>query len=109
LPFPGNIRELKNIVERAMIISAGEEITLDDMKFSTAFRREADPDFFGQTRNLADAKNELERIYLKRQLELYDWNISKTAEKLGIQRSNLSRRIRQLDLRKDAKRIIRDK
>ncbi|OGC43023.1 hypothetical protein A2Y85_03065 [candidate division WOR-3 bacterium RBG_13_43_14] len=100
LSFSGNIRELKNIIERAIIISAAKEISLEDLKFSTTYGVKTEKDVFNHTQNLSDAKNELEKKYLKKQLELNGWNISKTAEKLGIQRSNLSRRIHQLDIEK---------
>ncbi len=108
LSYPGNIRELKNIIERALITSKGDEISFDDIKFSTDYGVKAEPDIFSQVRNLGEAKNELEKLYLKKQLELNGWNISKTAEKLGIQRSNLSRRMRQLDLKKENERINND-
>jgi len=100
LTYPGNIRELKNIIERAVITSAQDTIYLDDVMISTALDHPPQQDMFARTQSLQEAKNELEKQYLETQLALHNWNITKTAEKLGVQRSNLSRRIKQLGIEK---------
>jgi two-component system nitrogen regulation response regulator NtrX len=100
LNLPGNIRELKNIIERAVITCKKQEITADDLQFGRKLGISSTQDVFAAPKNLIEAKTELEKRYIETQLALNDWNISKTAEKLGVQRSNLSRRVRQLNIKK---------
>jgi two-component system nitrogen regulation response regulator NtrX len=55
--------------------------------------------FWQETRNFQDAKRDFEYKYLSRQLQLYGGNISKTAQALGLQQSNLSRKLGELGIR----------
>jgi two-component system nitrogen regulation response regulator NtrX len=55
--------------------------------------------FWQKTRNFQDAKRDFEYKYLSRQLQLYGGNISKTAQALGLQQSNLSRKLGELGIR----------
>ena len=97
--YPGNIRQLRNIVERLAIMSEGTTIGADalgnDGGMGDDPRAAA---IFSRPRTLGAAKDELERLYVKTQLELNQWDISKTAEILGIQRTNLHRKIKQLGI-----------
>ncbi|MFH1060084.1 MAG: sigma-54 dependent transcriptional regulator [Pseudomonadota bacterium] len=90
-PWPGNVRELKNVIERAVIVSQGDRVGLDKLTF---LNHPAAADQADLT--LA----EVELAHVKRMLNLYDWNLSQTAEALGIDRSTLSRKIRKADLRR---------
>ena len=101
--FPGNVRELRNLVERLYILASGDTIEASDVK--THLNLETDrtgADYpFLETKDFSEVKKEFEVFYLTRQLEKYDWNISTVAEKLGMAQPNLSRKIKQLDLKED--------
>jgi two-component system nitrogen regulation response regulator NtrX len=98
--YPGNIRELKNIVERLAIMSGANEITSQDISSMMEIKTGPAGDIFTKTMLLSLAQDELERQYVKTQLELLGWDIPKTADLLGIQRTNLHRKIRQLGIEK---------
>jgi two-component system nitrogen regulation response regulator NtrX len=101
--FNGNIRELRNIVERLAILS--EDNSIDDgfIRTSLEAKKSETNYLFVQPRPLNDAKLELEKMYVKTQLEINGWDIPRTAELLGLARTNLHRKIKQLGIdRQDA-------
>jgi two-component system, NtrC family, nitrogen regulation response regulator NtrX len=98
--YPGNIRELKNIVERLAIMSAANEIRAEDIRLLADVKEDRTGAVFTRPMPLSQAQDELEREYVRTQLELNGWDIPKTAEILGIQRTNLHRKIRQLGIEK---------
>ncbi len=90
-PWPGNVRELKNTVERLVIMNTAENIEERDLLFlSNEPRME---DYFGYGA-LKEAKDAFERDFLAKKLAENHWNVSKTAEMLGVERSNLHRKIK---------------
>jgi two-component system nitrogen regulation response regulator NtrX len=91
--WPGNVRELHNVVERLMIMVRGEVITLGDLSFldGMAGTPPAEP---GPVIPLHDARDQFERDYILRALAAQHGNISRTAEVLGVERSNLYRKMR---------------
>jgi two-component system nitrogen regulation response regulator NtrX len=92
--WPGNIRELRNVLERLVIMTASKVITHVDALVSEAPRA----DFFS-CGTLKDARETFEKEFIMRKLDENSWNISKTAELLGIERSNLHRKIKAYDLK----------
>jgi two-component system nitrogen regulation response regulator NtrX len=98
--FPGNVRELRNTVERAAIVASGTEVDRSALLRLAAQPLTTDDEVFTQTRSLADARLELERKFLEAQLARFKWNITRTAEELKVERSNLSRRLKQLGINK---------
>ncbi len=96
-PYPGNVRELKNLVERLAILSDGNELILEEKPEQRDVGIEKNS-LFSIPRSLAEAKQELEKIYVQTQLKQNDWDISKTAESLQIERTNLYRKIKQLNI-----------
>lgn len=100
-PWPGNVRELKNLVERAVILCDMQEISDGPLQAMLGSRKEENrSDLFSRPWPLSRANDELERLYVRTQLELHNWDIPATADVLGIQRTNLHRKIRQLGIAK---------
>jgi len=91
-PFPGNIRELENVIEHAYVFCSGPAIDLEHLP---ARIRDSRLQRGGAASDLVD----LERRFLLDVLERHRWNRSQTAEALGIHRTTLQRRIRRLGLR----------
>jgi two-component system nitrogen regulation response regulator NtrX len=98
--WPGNVRELKNLIERLMIMTPGRLIQAKDLP--APFNRSGDIKGSFDAALLYDtlrqAKGEFERAYLERKLREFDWNISQTAEAIGIERSNLHKKIKAYGL-----------
>ncbi len=92
--WPGNVRELRNVVERLMIMVPGETITMGDLAFlDPTTVLVADPPG-ASTLSLHDARERFEREYILRALAAQQGNMSRTAEALGVERSNLYRKMR---------------
>jgi two-component system, NtrC family, nitrogen regulation response regulator NtrX len=106
--WPGNVRELKNIVERLVIMTAGGTVTLNhlpDYIRAEAAGREAGGgrlDSVLELSSLREAREEFEREFIIQKLEENDWNVSKTAEAIELERSNLHRKIKSygIDMKK---------
>ncbi len=101
--WPGNVRELKNQVERMVILSS-DHIGVKDLPFDYVKRVPTDFDLrmFSHL-SLREFRNETERAFLLMKLEETDWNISRAAELLGVERTNLHKKIKLYNLtRKDA-------
>lgn len=101
-PFPGNIRELRNLIERLYILSPNIEIDINEVKphLNQVITSEGDAAIFTETRPFVDAKRMFEERFLESQLRQHAGNISRTASSLGMQQSNLSRKLKELGLGK---------
>jgi len=97
--WPGNVRELKNIAERLVIMS-GETITVDDLPAAIAgLKPKAETmAFSGNRPSLREFRETMERRYIQETLEEHQWNISRSAQVLGIERTNLHKKIKALGL-----------
>jgi len=93
--WPGNIRELQNCIERACIIAKGKRIEAEDLflKLSTAQVIPGDGN-----RNLKNAENIFRARFIRQVLEENNWNQTETAKALDIQRTYLSRLIKELEI-----------
>ncbi|HEV8473007.1 MAG TPA: sigma-54 dependent transcriptional regulator [Methylomirabilota bacterium] len=91
--WPGNVRELRNMVERLVIMTPGEVIGADDLP-SPLRPKEAPPVGAEGQRSLKEARDGFERAYILAELRTHDWNMTRTAERLGIERSHLYRKIK---------------
>lgn len=103
--WPGNVRELKNIIERIVIMTPGRTVTVGHI-----------PEYIGELvhgmggarpegaekSSLREAREGFEKEFIIQKLEEHDWNISKTAEAIELERSNLHRKIKSygIDLKK---------
>ncbi len=94
-PWPGNVRELRNVIERLMIMVPGEEISTADLSFlDHAVPEPAPASPNGERLSLHDARDQFERDLILRTLAEQQGNMSRTAEVLGVERSNLYRKMR---------------
>jgi two-component system, NtrC family, nitrogen regulation response regulator NtrX len=99
-PWPGNVRELRNLVERLMIMVPGDRITARDLGFLAqgSVAGVETPAAPTEKPSLHDARDQFERDYILRELAAQQGNISRTAEVLGIERSNLYRKMRSFGI-----------
>ncbi len=92
--WPGNIRELRNVVERAMILGDGQNITLNELP----------PQIKGEIleplniSNLREALRAYESTFIRNALMDYGWNKEQTARRLGVNSSTLYRKISDLGI-----------
>ncbi|MDR1210621.1 MAG: sigma 54-interacting transcriptional regulator [Spirochaetaceae bacterium] len=97
--WPGNIRELENCIERACIISKGEYIQSEDLLLKTGGVTRYEEDYGEDgSRNLKNAINAFKAHYISRVLEKNNWNQTGAAKSLDIQRTYLSRLIKELNI-----------
>jgi len=112
--WPGNVRELKNLIERVVILATEEDASravsateilqhLQDEGLTLQYGSQLEGDFEVQarggkpssaTKNLKDARHEFEKDFILKILKENDWNVSRTAEVLGVERSHLHRKIK---------------
>ncbi|HEV2490565.1 MAG TPA: sigma-54 dependent transcriptional regulator [Candidatus Acidoferrales bacterium] len=108
--WPGNVRELKNALERSLVLSSGDMIRVEDLPEeirrggnSQAGRSASSPDeILGET-DFRDAKRKFEIAFLKRKLEEYRWNVSRTAASVGLHRQSLQEKLRELGIERPGK------
>ena len=96
-PWPGNVRELRNVIERLMIMVVGDSISAGDLTFldlASAPRVEAGPAMPAERVTLYEARDQFERDLILRTLATQQGNMSRTAEVLGVERSNLYRKMK---------------
>ncbi|WP_019593462.1 sigma-54 dependent transcriptional regulator [Thioalkalivibrio sp. ALM2T] len=109
--WPGNVRELRNLVQRLMILGSGDEITRDEVERTLSGQPQraeeggegvvAIPDL-----PLREAREQFEREYLQQQLERSEGNMTRLAERVGLERTHLYRKFKALGI--DPKRVKSD-
>lgn len=99
-PWPRNVLELRNYMERCHILRQGEKIGVDDMLPLDQSAPQSQTDFAS---NFHSAREAFERSYLLYYLNNNDWNISRTAEEIGMERSQLHRKIKAHGLDREKK------
>lgn len=93
--WPGNVRELKNIMERLVIMTQGDTIRADDIPpLSKEEQPEEAMDTIFMHNSYRKAKMEFEKKFIMKKLQENEGNISKTADSIGLERSNLHRKIK---------------
>ncbi|MEW6213764.1 MAG: sigma-54 dependent transcriptional regulator [Nitrospirota bacterium] len=92
--WPGNIRELRNVIERLVIMTPSNTITPKNLIIGES----APSDYFAFNA-LREARDAFEKAFIIKKLEENNWNISKTAEVLQIERSNLHKKIKAYDIK----------
>ena len=97
--WPGNVRELKNLMERAVILARGAEITTRDLgPLAVRHLAEPDPFSFPEFPSLREAREWFEGAYIQRELKHQNGNMTRVAERLGLDRSNLYKRLKVLGI-----------
>jgi DNA-binding NtrC family response regulator len=86
--FPGNVRELENMIERAIVIGNGKEIRVKDLPMG---REAAD--------STVESLEELEKKHIEQILSKYEWNVSRSARALNVDRVTLYNKIRKYGLK----------
>jgi two-component system nitrogen regulation response regulator NtrX len=93
--WPGNVRELKNLIERIVILNPQVRVDARHIPLNTARRQERPLDRFG---SLQEVREAAEREYILKKLEETNGNVTRTAELLGLERSNLYRKMKTLGI-----------
>lgn len=99
--WPGNVRELKNTIERLLILIPHPAIDLKDLQTFLEWKPSVKPPapLLRPFSSLKDARSVFEKAYITQRLKEYNWNVSKTAESLAIERSHLHRKIKLLGIK----------
>ena len=111
--WPGNVRELRNLVQRLLILGTADSIEVDEV--DAALGRRLEPATVAGTAvgaevmelPLREARERFEKDYLLHQLERVGGNVSKLAERVGMERTHLYRKMRALGI--DPKQVAQDK
>ena len=88
--YPGNVRELENMIERAIVIGNGKKITLRDLPLEKSI-----------ISNSIESLDELEKLHILQILNKYNWNISRTAKALKVDRVTLYNKISKYGLKSE--------
>ena len=94
--WPGNARELRNAIERMAILTTGERLTKESIPVEIRVQRDS-----AQRSTVQEARASAEREYILRALEEASWNVSGAARALGMERTNLHKRIRALGITRE--------
>ena len=89
-PFPGNVRELENMIERAIVIRNGRKITIKDLPIEKSIMS-----------NSVESLDELEKLHILQILNKYSWNISRSAKALKVDRVTLYNKISKYGLKSE--------
>jgi transcriptional regulator with PAS, ATPase and Fis domain len=87
--FPGNVRELENMIERAIVVGNGKDIKLKDLPMGREIISSS-----------VESLDELELNHIQKILKKYDWNISRAAKALNVDRATLYNKIKKFGLKK---------
>jgi DNA-binding NtrC family response regulator len=99
--WPGNVRQLKNLMERSSILVDGDALDVKDLEQLTGPGASAagPMDVFRSCKTFEEFKDAAEKLFLQQRLAENDWNVKRTAEALGMQRSNLYKKIERHNLK----------
>lgn len=95
--WPGNVRELRNLMERIAYLSQGDKVDIDELAFILSPSGD-EPPTFSLELPLTEATKRFQVEYIQKQLERARGSMTEAAERLGLHRSNLYRKMRQLEI-----------
>ncbi len=95
--WPGNVRELRNLMERLAYLTSGDRIEAEDLAFIDTSGT-SDAVSFDLDSNLSGATQQFQREYIRQMIDTTQGNMSQAAKRLGLHRSNLYRKMRQLEM-----------
>lgn len=98
--WSGNVRELRNIIERMIIMIPVEKISKNDVLSMLPISETKTTEFIDITNSFQEFKEKAEKAFIEKQLTMNNWNISKTAEILDIQRSHLYNKMKKYNIEK---------
>ncbi len=101
LPWKGNVRELKNLVERLLILSPGDKVTRDDVLAASGSARPELSTSLLAVATLREFRDLSERMFLLHKLEENNWNVTQTAQAIDTPRSNLYKKLDQYDIHRE--------
>ncbi len=100
-PWYGNIRELKNLVQRLLILGSGEEIELDEVKMALGsaggVQSSDHPEFYGLP--IKEAREHFEKAYLEYHLQRSNGSVAKLSSAIGMERTHLYRKLHSLGIK----------
>lgn len=106
--WPGNVRELKNLMERLSILASGPVVVDKDLKhcgLATVESLPASCDEIFLENDFRSARNRFEKEFILKKLEMCGSNVSRTAELIGMERSHLHRKMRQLGIESEEREL----
>ncbi len=101
MAWKGNVRELKNLVERLLILAPGEDITQQDLVRLTGGAGPELPSALTAMETLREFRELSEKMFILKKLEDHGWNVTQTAQTLDTPRSNLYKKMDQYDIRRE--------
>jgi two-component system nitrogen regulation response regulator NtrX len=101
MEWSGNVRELRNAVERLVIMSSKKVIDTGEIDLLTFRRGTVVDDLIASSTSFQEFKDRAEAAFIAYQLKAHNWNVSKTAEVLGMERSHLYTKIKKYGLERD--------
>ena len=95
--WPGNVRELRNLMERMVYLSSGDKVDADELAFILSPRGD-DSAWLPTDMTLAEATHQFQVQFIQKQVQRAQGNMTSAAERLGLHRANLYRKMRQLNM-----------
>ena len=96
-PWPGNVRELRNLMERLAYLTQGDRVDVDDLAFILSSNRDATSGISMEL-SLTEASRKFQSGYIRKHIAAAGGNMSDAARRMGLHRSNLYRKMRQLGM-----------